>query len=153
MSSWHSNSGITRYLNRIGPFPGLSNAMWHCTMFKICEKSNSWNKLICINDAWITAAKYWIDDSTLKTPPYSANCSLCKVGKKQDQELLDNQDNQVIYYSVRKVSNLFFNKNLLDFNSACLHEATLNHHMHVWMFFLSVNSISWWQTAFEWGSI
>ena len=38
----------------------------------------------------------------------------------------------------------------MDFNEAGLHEATLNLHMHACIFFPSVNSISWWQAAFEW---
>jgi hypothetical protein len=35
-----------------------------------------------------------------------------------------------IDHSVRKVSDIFFYKNLVDFTEARLHEATLNLHMH-----------------------
>jgi hypothetical protein len=49
---------------------------------------------------------------------------------------------------------LFFCENLVDFNEACLHEATLNLHMYACMdFFLPFNSVSWWQAAFEWSSV
>ena len=36
--------------------------------------------------------------------------------------------------TVRKVSDFFFCKNLVDFNEARLHEMTLNLHMHTWIF-------------------
>ena len=39
-----------------------------------------------------------------------------------------------IYYSIRKVSNLFFPESLVDFNAARLHETTLNLHTHTWFF-------------------
>jgi hypothetical protein len=42
-----------------------------------------------------------------------------------------------IYYSVRKVSDIFFVcfcHNLVDFNEAHLHEATLNLHVHTYLF-------------------
>ena len=35
----------------------------------------------------------------------------------------------------------------------CLHKATLKLHMHTCIFFLSVNSVSWWKAAFEWGGV
>ena len=35
-----------------------------------------------------------------------------------------------IYYSVRKVSNIFFLRKPCDFNEAHLHEAVLNLHIH-----------------------
>ena len=53
---------------------------------------------------------------------------------------------------LEKYPNFFFWESLVDFNEARLHEATLNLHMHAWIFFLTVNSISWWQAAFEWSS-
>jgi hypothetical protein len=34
------------------------------------------------------------------------------------------------YYSVRKVSDLFFCGNVVDFNEVRVHEANLNLHMH-----------------------
>jgi hypothetical protein len=40
----------------------------------------------------------------------------------------------------------------VDFKEARLHEATLNLHMHT-SFFSPVNSVSWWQAAFEWSSV
>ena len=44
---------------------------------------------------------------------------------------------------------LFFYENLVDFNEAHLHEATLNLHRHAWIF----SCIFWLQEAFEWGSV
>ena len=39
------------------------------------------------------------------------------------------------YYSVEKVSDpIFIWKNLVDYNEARLHEATLNLHKHAWIF-------------------
>ena len=44
--------------------------------------------------------------------------------------------------SVKTVSNFFFCKNLVDFNKAHLHEATLNLHTHAWIFsHLSIASV------------
>ena len=41
----------------------------------------------------------------------------------------------ILDISLRKVSDLIFLcKNLVDFNEVCLHEATLNLHMHLWIF-------------------
>ena len=51
--------------------------------------------------------------------------------KKYGMYSINCQDCNMIYHSVRKVSNLtFFYENLVDFNEACLHEATFNLHKH-----------------------
>ena len=59
-----------------------------------------------------------------------------------------------MYYFVRKVSDLiFFCENLMDFNKAHLHEATLEPSYAFVNFAPPDNSISWLQAAFEWGSV
>ena len=44
---------------------------------------------------------------------------------------------------------LFLCENLVNFNEARLHKATLNPHTRAWIFFPPVNTVSWWQAAFE----
>ena len=53
----------------------------------------------------------------------------------------------------REVSDLIcFCENLVDLNEAHLNEATVLSYACM-NFFLPVNSFSWWQAAFEWGSV
>ena len=47
-----------------------------------------------------------------------------------DQEILLELNNKNVYYSIIKVSDLFFCENLVDYNEARLHEATLNIYTH-----------------------
>ena len=54
---------------------------------------------------------------------------------------------------LEKYLTFFFCENLVNCNEACLHEATLNLHRHTSIFLPPVNSISWWQAAFERSSV
>ena len=76
----------------------------------------------------------WCGFSTLHTDVHLISCSSLR---------LTNQMPQNVHYSIRKVSkHFFFCKNLVDFNEMHLHKATLNLHMHTWIFcYLSIASV------------